>query len=301
VRAARRARQQDLTVKAHTPEMAALLAGTEPLVYADLYTLQFADSTVLRMTTFDRLLGLTFGPNTFVPVGPIIDRASIKQSVGVEVRTMDLTITPGPADLINGVPWLQAARLGAFDGCYVLLERAVMPASAPEDTSAGKFWKFSGYCADVGGDRMSMQTTVRSLEERYNRLFPINIFQPGCRRTLFDPRCGLDKGDFAQATTIGSGSTETVITCDLAAADGYYSLGTIEFQDGDNAGAWRSIKSYTAGVARLARPLLSAPIVGQSAIAYPGCDKRFDTCDVKFGNKDRFSGEDSIPVPETAV
>lgn len=281
-----------------TPGMKAFLAANKSFIVADLYTFTLANGAgVLRYTPFD--MSLAIGGNTWLTGGPVITRGSIRMGVGLDIKTMELDITPKPTDLVNGVPWLVALKRGAFDGCYALLERTVMP--TPGDTSLGKYWKFSGDLADAEGDRMTMKVTVRSREQVLNRLFPATQFQPGCRATLFDAVCTLSKAAFKSSTTATSGSTAVTLNCGLAQAAGYFTLGTITFTGGANAGISRTVKRYTPGVITLARALPVPPIAGDAFDAYPGCDKQQGTCDGKFSNLVNFTAEPYIPAPETAV
>lgn len=274
------------------------LAQNTKFIVADLYTFTLANGAgVLRYTPFD--MDLTIGGVTWSTGGPVITRDGIKTNVGLDVKSMDLEITPRSTSLVNGVPWLVALRLGAFDGCYVLLERTIMP--TPGDVSLGKYWKFSGFMADAEGDRLVMKATIRSREEAFNRLFPASIFQPGCRHTLYDSGCTLSKNSFKSSTTTTAGSTKTKLNCGLAQASGYFTLGTITFTSGANAGISRSVKSYTPGVIGLALALPNTPANGDGFDAFAGCDKQQGTCDAKFANLVNFSAEPYVPSPETAT
>lgn len=259
-------------MKTATQAMKDYYAQNRNVLVADLYTFTLANGAgVMRYTPYDQ--SLTVGGNTWLTGGPIITRGGIRSEVGLDVKTMDLTITPRDTDLINSVPWLKAARRGAFDGCYVLLER-----TTPDDTTRGKYWKFSGGLADIEADRMTMKATVRSREEVFNRLFPIDIFQPGCRRTLYDTLCTAVKNNFKASSTVASGSTASVLNCGLAQTAAFFSLGTVTFTSGALAGVSRTVKSYTPGVITLARALAAVPTVGDAFDAFAGCDKQQATC-----------------------
>jgi uncharacterized phage protein (TIGR02218 family) len=259
-------------MKTATQAMKDYFAQNRNVLVADLYTFTLANGAgVMRYTPYDK--ALTVGGNTWLTGGPLITRGGIRSEVGLDVKTMDLMITPRDTDLVNAVPWLKAARRGAFDGCYVLLER-----TTPDDTTRGKYWKFSGSLADIEADRMTMKATVRSREEVFNRLFPIDIFQPGCRRTLYDTLCTAVKNNFKASSTVQAGSTATVLNCGLAQAAGLFALGTVAFTSGALAGLTRTVKSYTPGVITLSRPLTAVPSIGDGFDAFAGCDKQQATC-----------------------
>ena len=131
---------------------------------------------------------------------------------------------------------------------------------------------------------------------------PRNVYTAGCIHTVFDGGCGLIKASFANPSAALSGSTNRVLLCELAQAPGYFDLGTVTFTSGANAGVTRTIKAYAVGAISLSYPLKTAPAVGDSFIAYPGCDKRMaETCSAKFGNLPNYRGFPFIPVPEATI
>ena len=171
-------------MKTASPTMIALLNSGQQLLIEDLYTFTLNGGFVARYTGADA--PLTIGGNTFA-VGPIIERGKISQKVGLEVATLDMTIYADNSHLLNGKPWLQAARAGDLDGCRVLVERTFMPTWG--DTSAGKIWSFSGNVAEIDVTRTSASMTVKSDLEKLNIQWPRNVYQPGCLHTLFDTGC----------------------------------------------------------------------------------------------------------------
>jgi len=288
-------------VKAASAGMIALLNSRAPVLFADLYTFTLLGGTTLRFTSFDR--DRTIGGNTWIapPVGPVIRRNTLTQSIGIEVTTMDLTLSTNGSHLLNGVPWIQAARGGALDGMKVLLERAAMPAAAPDDVSNGKYWKFSGDCGQAELDRLSIYLTVNSRVEIFNRPVPANLYQAGCMHTLYDAGCTLSKASFGSSSTVAAGSTVSTINCGLAQAADYFSLGTVSFTSGVNSGSTRSIKKYSPGVITLSRPLIAAPANGDAFTAFAGCDKTQATCTVKFSNLPNFKATPFVPPPEALL
>jgi uncharacterized phage protein (TIGR02218 family) len=289
--------EQGLILKNATAGMIALLNSRVPVIFADLYTFALVGGTTLRYTPYDQ--NLTIGGNTWLAGGPQIKRSLLRQTIGLQVATMDLTIVTDGSHLVNGVPWIPAAQRGAFDGMHVLLERTAMP--APGDVSNGKYWKFSGDAGPIEFDRLVLHATVNSRVEIFNRPVPANRYQTGCMHTLFDAGCTLSKAAFGVNSTAAAGSTATQINCGLAQAAGYFALGTISFTSGVNAGSARSVKSYTPGAIVLARPLIAAPANGDAFTAFPGCDKTQATCTAKFANLPNFKATPYVPLPEALL
>jgi len=278
--------------------MIALLNSRVPVIFADLYTFTLAGGgTVLRYTPYDQ--DLTLGGNTWSGSGPLIRRSLLRQTLGMEVATMELTLATDGSHLVNGVPWIPAARRGAFDGMHVLLERTAMPTAG--DVAHGKYWKFSGDAGSIETDRLVLRMTVNSRVEIFNRPVPSNVYRTGCLHTLFDAGCTLSKAAAGVNSTAAAGSTVLQINCGLAQAAGHFSLGTIVFTSGVNAGVSRSIKSYTPGVIVLSRPLVAAPANGDAFTAHPGCDKTQATCTVKFANLANFKATPYVPPPEALL
>lgn len=300
-------------MKNASPALLALLATNEFLA-ADLYTFSLAGGKVLRWTSFDTDIvanGDTFASGA--QSGPFFDRQDNKAKchwkIGVEVDTLIFDVVPGAAT-VNSLPFLQACRLGAFDGAELQLERAFMapPASGlfpPLAASAGTVILFVGRVAEVDLGRSLATFNVNSHLELLNLNLPRNLFQSSCVNSLYDSACGVAKASYAVTGTAAAGSTASVVTASLAQATGWFDQGSITFTSGENTGFARTVKSYGAGspgTLSLIAPFPFAPAPGDAFAAYPGCDKTNGAggC-AKFANTARFKGFPFVPIPETAV
>lgn len=264
---------------------------------AELFTITLIGGGILRFTTADT--DIVSGGLTFSSTGPLIQRGKIRNTVGVEVDTLGLTVVPKSTDLVNGQAWMPAVLNGALDGADVKVEKAYMPTWG--NTAAGTLIMFAGRVAEVRPSRSFMDIDVKSHLELLNIQMPRNLWQPGCVHTTFDAGCTLVKASFKSSTTVGGGSTTTVLNCGLAQAAGYFDLGTITFTSGPNSGISRTVKSYTPGVITLLSALPNVPGTGNGFDAYPGDDKTQATCTNKFANLANFKATPYIPVAETAV
>src|ERR1041385_1479661 len=106
-------------MKAASAALQSLLA-TNQFAVADLYSFTLAGGQALRWTGFDTDVianGSTFASGA--QDGPFFDRQDNKAKchwkIGVEVDTLSFDVVPGGAT-VNGQPFLQACRLGVFDG-----------------------------------------------------------------------------------------------------------------------------------------------------------------------------------------
>lgn len=226
-------------------------------------------------------------------------RSRTQLSIGLQVDELDVTVM-GSA-LYNGIPLNQAVANGLLDGARVYLQRAFMPEWG--DTTPGLLWMFSGRVSDVEISRNQIRIKVKSDLELLDSDFPRNLFMPSCTNTLFDPACGVVKATYTTAATVAAGaSTTTHIKVTNAQATGYFELGTVTFTSGQNIGAKRTVKTFTAGTPAdigLSLPLPYVPQVGDAFSFVPGCDKTKAGGCTKFSNTPRYRGFRFIPRPET--
>src|ERR1700760_3676292 len=81
--------------------LATFLQNATEFPMADLYTITLKAGNVLRYTTWDSTL--TVLGNTFLTGPPNIERTAIEEQLGMNVSTIEVTITAGASDLISGV------------------------------------------------------------------------------------------------------------------------------------------------------------------------------------------------------
>jgi uncharacterized phage protein (TIGR02218 family) len=264
---------------------------------ADLYTITLTAGTVLRYTTWDSTLVVS--GNTFLTGPPNFERTAIEEKLGMEVSTIEPTISASATDLVNGVPILQAIAQGLFDGAVFRIDRLFMDSTGVQ---IGTVIRFAGFIGPVDElSRSYAKITVNAGTELLQMQLPAVILQPGCTNTLFDARCGLIKASFAEANAVQAGSTVNKLISLSAKADGYYDNGQIAFTSGANAGLVKAVKTYAGQQFTFNSPLPFVPNAGDSFTAYPGCDKTQATCTDKFSNLVNFEGFPYVPVPETAI
>jgi uncharacterized phage protein (TIGR02218 family) len=277
--------------------LATFLQNATEFRMADLYTITLKAGTVLRYTTWDstlRVLG-----NSFLTGPPNIQRTAIEEQLGMDVSTIEVTITASPPDLLSGVPILQAIGMGIFDGASFKIERLFMDAN---NQQIGTVIRFAGFIGPVDElARGYAKITVNSGTELLSTQLPAIILQPGCTNTLFDARCGLNKAAFAETNIVQAGSTVNKIISLSTKVDDYYDNGQIAFVSGANAGLVKAVKQFLGQQFTFNSPLPFAPSASDTFVAYPGCDKTQATCTNKFSNLANFEGFPYVPVPETAI
>lgn len=285
-------------MRAASAKLIALLDADQFLM-ADLYTITTVQNDVYRYTNYD--YDLVVGGHVYKSDGPIISREGISLSLGIEVDNLSVTIDVTDDQTFEGVRVVQAFHNGQMDGARFKLERIFMDMNTPTDTSVGTIKLFEGRLIEPELDRNTISVSVASDLDDLNVQMPRNLYQPSCTNTLFDSACGLLRQNHVVSTTIESGSTASLILCQVNQPQGWFTQGVIEFLDDGNKGLKRTVRMHESGALLLTLPLLEEPQPGQQINIYPGCDKRLETCQNRFNNFSRFRGAPFIPVPETAV
>jgi uncharacterized phage protein (TIGR02218 family) len=289
-------------MRAASAGLIALLNSASQIFVADLLTIIQASGTITRLTNASSALTaisqVDSATHTWT-AGLPFTRGRTKLVAGLQVDTLQITLMPDPlVDVLGSLPWPAAVRTGALDEARIVLERVFM--ATPGDTSAGTMIQFAGRVGAATPSRASIDLEVRSDLELLNAQFPRNVYQPGCLHTLYDSGCTLAKAAFQTAGTAQTGSTAAAIVTGLAAADGYYDLGTMTFTAGVNVGLTRTVKAFVGGTATPVVAFPAAPAVGDAFTIAAGCDKRQTTCQTKFANLAHFRGFPFVPQPELA-
>lgn len=293
-------------MKVASPATIAILAAGQ-FKRLDLYSITLSGGSPTYYFTTHQLPVIVGGQ--LYQTGLTLTRGATKQSVGMSVQTMQLTATPqgdnsSGAVIIGGFPFLTACAQRVLDGARILFSKMFL--LDYDDLSPGAVGWFQGRVNTIVVDRFSAVITINSDVEMLNTQAPLNVLQPGCTHTLFDPGCGLNAAAFAINGSIVAGSTVLAANTNLSQPDKYFSLGKIQFLTGVNVGVTRFVKFYGSSVMSFARPLPNAPNAGDTFTAWPGCPKTIAACsnaDPTVGpplnNLRRNRSEPFVPVPET--
>lgn len=209
------------------------------------------------------------------------------------------------ADVISGSPW----AADWLNGQEVLPQWATITNAAdPILAYLVLLNVFLGRVAQVQISRAKAVISINSHLELLQNAMPRNLFQSGCRHTLFDAGCTLAQASFGVACSVLAGGTNNLLNASvpgLPAGSGTFALGQILFTSGANSGLRVGVRSWAfvsggTTVFTLLNPPPFAPAPGDTFTAFPGCDKSFATC-TAFSNQANFGGERWIPAIETAV
>ena len=274
----------------------ALLNSGGPLHKADIYTVTLASGAQLRWSGADTALvvdGQTYA------LGPGITRNRLRWVVGVEVSSLDLTVTDVAGTTINGVPLMAFIRGRGLYGARVQLDRVFW--GALDAGPVGTLSWFSGRVGETDLDRYAAQITVKSDLELLDVMVPRDVYQPGCLNTLYDSLCGVSRAGLTVSSAAAGATNASRIRFPhvLAQAAGYFDLGVVTFTGGPNTGLSRTVRNHTADNLTVLQPWPFDVTEGDAFTVYPGCDKSLATCTGTFSNAARFRGQPFIPIAET--
>ncbi|MFG6413797.1 DUF2163 domain-containing protein [Roseateles sp. DC23W] len=280
------------------PELAALntwLAGTDEGCRFDLLTITTRTGLVLRWTNAD--VPLTTPDNrTFVPAA--YERDRLKVNANLQIDDVQLTVFVDSVDAIAGQPMLHFAARGGLDGARVMLEWLFLDVDGAQK---GYVTRFEGRTGPAETGLGTVEVSMRSLIAQLERMVPAEIYQPGCRNTIYDAFCGLSvaAAEIPGTVTGLSGVRLDFFSSGLGQAAGFFDLGAVRFTSGLLEGEQRTVRAYAAGGVQTVLPWPSQPAIGDTFVIRPGCDRTKARCSA-LGNVIRFRGEPHIPAPETA-
>ncbi|WP_108886680.1 DUF2163 domain-containing protein [Pseudoprimorskyibacter insulae] len=170
------------------------------------------------------------------------------------------------------------------------------------DTSERKIL-FRGHIGEIIREGAAFRAELRGLTEFLNR--PVGrVFQAPCSAVLGDASCGFDlsgDGFFADGVVMEIESADRFVIQSVSAQPPqWFQRGACAVLSGAAEGLTRAIKRDEPlgdGLRRVQLwEELRAPLTaGDSVRVTAGCDKRFETCRLKFANTLNFQGFPDIP------
>ena len=175
-----------------------------PIAFAECFTFTLATGTILAYANVDQ--PVVYNGLTFVADGPLVQGLKYRCTVGLEVDKQQISIAARPTDLVNGAPFLEALRDGAFDGASVQRDRVFMSALGQPPIGGATLFKGRVSTVDAVG-RTSATITVASDLVILDYDMPRNLYSPTCLHTLYDSGCGVPRGTYSVSGVAGAGST----------------------------------------------------------------------------------------------
>ena len=252
------------------------------------WKLERADGIRYGFTDHDRVLefdGVVFKPDTG------LSAAAWMQTTGLSVDNTeaigalsDAAITE--ADIVAG----------RFDGASV--EAWLVQWAAPEN----RVLQFRGALGELARAGGAFTAELRGLAEQMN--VPTGrVYQRGCAAVLGDAACGVDLTAPGYAAEVPIETVEQARVLQVAGLDGFearwFERGRCEVLTGAAAGLVAAIKVDRPGAGLRRVELwdrLRADIApGDRVRLTAGCDKRMETCRLKFANLLNFRGFPDLP------
>lgn len=160
---------------------------------------------------------------------------------------------------------------------------------------------FRGHLGDITREGEAFRAELRGQTEALNR--PIGrVFQKPCTAVLGDASCAVDLSDSAyvlEAPLVALEGRVGLSLTESSFAEGWFQRGLCTVLSGEAAGLSRMVKrdQIIGGLRRIDLwEELRAPLaVGDLVRLTAGCDKRFETCRLKFSNVLNFQGFPDLP------
>ena len=246
------------------------------------------DGTVFGFTDHDK--DLSFDGVTF--------RAESGMTAHALERSTGLSVDNGQAMGALSSIGLTPAELkaGLFDGAEVW--HWLVDWERPDL----RLLEFRGTLGEIRQSGGTFEVELRGVAEQLNK--PIGrAFLKTCDRALGDAGCKVDTADPAfagVATVVGTfGNRDVVVTGLDAYAGDWFTLGTVEWQSGANAGLRGEVRrDVIFGRERridLWQEAAFKVAPGDVLTVVAGCDKRHATCRDKFANLLNFRGFPHVP------
>lgn len=252
------------------------------------------DGSVFAFTDHD--LPLSFaGQNFRADTG--LSALALSQSTGLSVDNSEALGALSDVSLRE-----DEIEQGRFDGAEVL-------GWLVNWADTAQHWlNFRGHLGELTRADGGFRAELRGLTEGLNR--PLGrVYQKPCSAVLGDSTCrfDLDQESYSQELPVQGveGARRFVWDGFLAYDTDWFTRGRLEVLDGPAEGLWGAIKSDRlegdARVIDLWEPIRGLVETGTQVRLVAGCDKRVETCRLKFNNFDNFQGFPDLPGEDWVV
>ncbi|WP_146345080.1 DUF2163 domain-containing protein [Falsiphaeobacter marinintestinus] len=271
---------QDAAFRAHVESGLTTLCRCWAITRSDGVQYGFTDHDCALV--FD---GLTFKADTG------LSALALQQSTGLSVDNSEAV-----GALSDAAVREEDIEAGRFDGAEV---RAWLVNWA--DVSV-RWLQFRGALGEIRRSGGQFNAELRGLTDKLNR--PLGrVYQKPCTAVLGDRNCGFDlsePGYFTERPVEDLGDGRAYRWADLNEFEpGWFARGRLSVLSGQASGLWGAIKrdwiDDGVRVIELWEPIRGGIGTGDMVRLEAGCDKRFDTCRLKFNNLPNYQGFPDIP------
>jgi uncharacterized phage protein (TIGR02218 family) len=270
-------------MKTISPALQAHLDG-ELTTLAELVKITRADGVVKALTTHDADLmvdGLTYkADGAFTP--KTLDNAATLKENNFEIEGILDSLEISEADIKSGL--YDHARIDV-----TIVNWA--------DVTQGTVQMRRGWLGEVTLSGGKYIAELRGLHDLLQRRVG-DAYTPECRYDLGDGRCRVNAASLA-TTGFVTGITDNATFTDYmrSAPEDYFNYGKLVWISGPNQGLEMEVRHWDAlnQVFSLWLPMPNPIGINNAYTVYPGCDKRFSTCQAKFSNAINFGGFPHLP------
>lgn len=263
-----------------------LETGLTTLAHA--WAIERTDGVILGFTDHDRDLtfdGITFRADTG------LSALALSQSTGLSVDNTEALGALNDLSIRE-----DEIEQGRFDS-------AAVRAWLVNWTDVDQRWlQFRGSIGELRRTDGGFQAELRGLTEALNR--PLGrVFQKPCTAVLGDLDCGFDTTTPGYSIDLAVESADRSRIFQWEGFNGFeanwFARGRFEVLDGPAAGLWGMVKhdrlDGTIRTIELWEPIRSLISAGETVRISAGCDKRSETCRLKFQNLANFRGFPDLP------
>lgn len=247
-----------------------------------------ADGTTLGFTNHDG--DISFDGHVFA-AGTGLDAGAIESSTGLSV------------DNTQAIGALSSAGLSRDDIIAGLYDGAVVAQWLVDwsDTDL-RLLLFRGTLGEIQRGTTTFSAEIRGVSEALNR--PVGrSYMYECDRVLGDAKCGFDlttPGYSLSAPVVATAERRKINLEGIAGfGAGWFENGRVTWTSGANVGAFGVVKiDAPNGANRSIEFFQEMPFdigIGDEVMITAGCDKRPDTCKLKFLNFENFRGFPHMP------
>lgn len=251
------------------------------------WALERADGLLRGFTDHDRALsfeGISFRPETGMSAGALVQGAGLAADTGEALGAIsDAGLTE--AEIAEG----------RLDGASLRIWRVNWA------DPAQRALEFRGHLGEIRRDGTVFRAELRGVSDLLNRPQG-RVYQPRCDAVFGEARCGVD------TTAPGISETRALALAEGARlrfnwpdgpAAGWFAQGRVEVLEGPGAGLAAAIREDrqegAARIVELWQPIGAAIAPGTMLRLVAGCDKRAETCRLKFDNFLNFRGFPHMP------
>ncbi|OUR76601.1 hypothetical protein A9Q83_13590 [Alphaproteobacteria bacterium 46_93_T64] len=270
-------------MKTLTPELDAHLNG-EVTSLASCWYICRRDGAKTYLTDHDKDLMID---GNLYRASEGYDRSALKGSSGTDTDEMELS------GYLNS-DWLSENDLRA--GLYDFAEIRLFLVNWQEPTM-GIIPLRKGWLGEVSWSDGLFQAELRGLSNAFKRNIG-RLYTPECTADLGDNACKVEIEASAVADMVSLVSSRNSFQLtNFEGEDGILNGGIVHFTSGSNLGQKLEVHRWRQDIKQI-ELFLPCPYdvqPGDTAVFYPGCDKRFVSCRDRYSNQINFRGFPYVP------